>query len=85
MSPENAQILEIQRLLPLMRPTSLQGLKSSRPANDIRGDAEINMSDVVNVIELQRHAPHLFGVLSLSWLLHNAFLGVFMTYGNPAS
>lgn len=59
--------------------------QSKGPANNSRGDAEVKLSDVVNVNELQRHAPHLFGVLSLSWLLHDAFLGVFMTYGNPVS
>jgi hypothetical protein len=55
---------------------------SDASANRIRGDAEIRLSDIVNVNELARHAPHLFQVLPLSWSLHDAFLGVYMTYGN---
>jgi hypothetical protein len=46
------------------------------------GDAEIRFSDVINVNEFQRHAPQLFENLPMSWYLHDAFVGLFMWYGN---
>jgi hypothetical protein len=46
------------------------------------GDAEIRLSDVINVNEFQRHAPQLFEILPMSWYLHDAFCGLFMWYGN---
>lgn len=46
------------------------------------GDAVINFSDVISVNEFQRHAPHLLPVWLLSWYLHDAFLGVYMWYGD---
>jgi hypothetical protein len=47
-----------------------------------RGKGEVPLSDVINVNELARHAPHLFEVLPISWNMHDVFLGVFMTFGN---
>lgn len=47
-----------------------------------RGDGQVPLSDIINVNELARHAPHLFEVLPISWNMHDVFLGVFMTYGN---
>ncbi|KIV99177.1 hypothetical protein, variant [Verruconis gallopava] len=49
------------------------------------GDAEIRFSDVINVNEFQRHAPQLFEYLPMSWYLHDAFVGLFMWYGNKNS
>jgi hypothetical protein len=46
------------------------------------GDAEIRFSDIINVNEFQRHAPQLFEILPMSWYLHDAFVGLFMWYGN---
>ena len=50
-----------------------------------RGDTEIQISDVINVNEFQRHVPHIFRVLKFSWTLHDTFGGVFATYGNAES
>jgi hypothetical protein len=46
------------------------------------GDAQIRFSDIINVNEFQRHAPQLFEHLPMSWFLHDAFVGLFMWYGN---
>ena len=46
------------------------------------GDADIRFSDVMNVNELMRHAPHLFETLPLSRYLHDAMVGLFLWYGN---
>ena len=46
------------------------------------GDAQVRFSDVINVNEFQRHAPHLFEYLPMSWYLHDAFVNLFMWYGN---
>ena len=54
-------------------------------ANSDRGNAEIQLSDVINVNEFQRHVPHIFRVLKFSWSLHDTFGGVFVTYATEVS
>jgi hypothetical protein len=49
------------------------------------GDTEIKLYDLINVNEIQRHAPHLFTHLVFSWILHDTFNGVFMTYENKVT
>lgn len=46
------------------------------------GNATIPFSDVINVNELQRHVPQVLPVQGMSQLLHDAFVGLFMWYGN---
>ncbi|RDI76617.1 hypothetical protein Vi05172_g13390 [Venturia inaequalis] len=46
------------------------------------GDAEISFSDVINVNELQRHVPQILPAQGMSQFLHDAFVGLFMWYGN---
>ncbi|QDS76165.1 hypothetical protein FKW77_007576 [Venturia effusa] len=46
------------------------------------GDATISFSDVINVNELQRHVAQVLPAQTMSWLLHDAFVGLFMWYGN---
>lgn len=46
------------------------------------GDTEIRFSDIVNVNELQLWAPQLFEVSLMSWYLHDAFVAMYMWYGN---
>lgn len=46
------------------------------------GDSKISFSDVINVNELQRHVPQVLPAQGMSQLLHDAFVGLFMWYGN---
>lgn len=49
------------------------------------GDSEIQFSELININEFLFHAQQLFSIYPMSWLLHDAFYGIFNHYGNPDS
>ncbi|OCK75311.1 hypothetical protein K432DRAFT_386288 [Lepidopterella palustris CBS 459.81] len=49
------------------------------------GNAKVRFSELINLNEFLYHAQHLFSIFPMSWLLHDAFYGIFNLYGNPDS